>query len=249
MKFPLPWFGRLAMCFSLVLGASTSHAVSLNNTVMIPSTMTWMQDLSDVTSSTASDVVYMDNGDGTYTYMGMDSVSMMSGDLWDYSWTLTGDPDPLIGGSFTVTNTSSMMQTFDITFALPISPGFTNGYMTGSLSGTYSDFDNSGGATLNLNDWDGLIDGASRMNLFGFAGPCIGVGCSVTIGNVSEGPTLYTGDVTSTIGIHMNFELSAGDRVTFNTSFEVNPVPVPAAVWLFGSGLLGLIGIARRKKA
>ena len=26
-------------------------------------------------------------------------------------------------------------------------------------------------------------------------------------------------------------------------------VPVPAAVWLFGSGLLGLVGIARRKKA
>lgn len=29
----------------------------------------------------------------------------------------------------------------------------------------------------------------------------------------------------------------------------VNPVPVPAAVWLFGSGLLGLVGLARRKKA
>ena len=29
----------------------------------------------------------------------------------------------------------------------------------------------------------------------------------------------------------------------------VSAVPVPAAVWLFGSGLLGLIGIARRKKA
>ena len=26
-------------------------------------------------------------------------------------------------------------------------------------------------------------------------------------------------------------------------------IPIPAAVWLFGSGLLGLIGIARRKKA
>lgn len=26
-------------------------------------------------------------------------------------------------------------------------------------------------------------------------------------------------------------------------------IPVPAAIWLFGSGLLGLIGIARRKKA
>jgi hypothetical protein len=28
-----------------------------------------------------------------------------------------------------------------------------------------------------------------------------------------------------------------------------SPIPVPAAVWLFGSGLLGLVGIARRKKA
>lgn len=28
-----------------------------------------------------------------------------------------------------------------------------------------------------------------------------------------------------------------------------SPVPVPAAVWLFGSGLIGLVGVARRKKA
>ena len=28
-----------------------------------------------------------------------------------------------------------------------------------------------------------------------------------------------------------------------------NPVPVPAAVWLFGTGLLGLVGVARRKQA
>ena len=30
---------------------------------------------------------------------------------------------------------------------------------------------------------------------------------------------------------------------------DVNPVPVPAAVWLFGSGLIGLVGVARKKKA
>lgn len=28
---------------------------------------------------------------------------------------------------------------------------------------------------------------------------------------------------------------------------HVSPVPVPAAVWLFGSGLIGLVGMARRK--
>ena len=30
-------------------------------------------------------------------------------------------------------------------------------------------------------------------------------------------------------------------------TFSVSAVPIPAAVWLFGSGLLGLIGVARRK--
>jgi hypothetical protein len=33
------------------------------------------------------------------------------------------------------------------------------------------------------------------------------------------------------------------------TYAETTMVPLPAAVWLFGSGLLGVIGIARRKKA
>jgi hypothetical protein len=33
-----------------------------------------------------------------------------------------------------------------------------------------------------------------------------------------------------------------------NISVEVSSIPVPAAAWLFGSGLLGLIGVARRKK-
>ena len=30
---------------------------------------------------------------------------------------------------------------------------------------------------------------------------------------------------------------------------DVKVVPVPAAVWLFGSGLIGLVGVARRKRA
>jgi len=36
------------------------------------------------------------------------------------------------------------------------------------------------------------------------------------------------------------------DDLTFN---PVTAIPVPAAVWLFGSGLIGLIGVTRRKKA
>lgn len=32
-------------------------------------------------------------------------------------------------------------------------------------------------------------------------------------------------------------------------SGSISAVPVPAAVWLFGSGLMGLVGVARRRKA
>lgn len=54
------------------------------------------------------------------------------------------------------------------------------------------------------------------------------------------------------------FSLSDGITVNSGEGYIVNnhwidqspaAVPIPAAVWLFGSGLLGLIGVARRKKA
>lgn len=46
--------------------------------------------------------------------------------------------------------------------------------------------------------------------------------------------------------------IAQGNQVSIvsgTLSSAPDPVPVPAAVWLFGSGLLGLIGVARRKKA
>ena len=46
-------------------------------------------------------------------------------------------------------------------------------------------------------------------------------------------------------GIRGYFDIGSGNSM-YVTS--VSAVPVPAAVWLFGSGFLGLIGVARRKK-
>lgn len=40
--------------------------------------------------------------------------------------------------------------------------------------------------------------------------------------------------------------IPAGGEYILNVSLA--PVPIPAAVWLFGSGLLGLVTVARRKK-
>ena len=51
--------------------------------------------------------------------------------------------------------------------------------------------------------------------------------------------------------ISLDFSVVAGRQYVFGAEAEVgvwtSAVPVPAAVWLFASGLLGLIGIARRK--
>ena len=53
---------------------------------------------------------------------------------------------------------------------------------------------------------------------------------------------LANGDLR--VGMHVIAIGSGGSE-----SFVNNPVPLPAAVWLFGSGLLGLAGVARRKRA
>ena len=55
------------------------------------------------------------------------------------------------------------------------------------------------------------------------------------------------------------FRFSFGDQRTFNKDSDlaawavrdgdIGVVPIPAPVWLFSSGLIGLIGIARRKNA
>ena len=48
-------------------------------------------------------------------------------------------------------------------------------------------------------------------------------------------------------GVPMQTGPFPGQEPSFNG--VVSAVPVPAAVWLFGSGLLGLLGVARRRKA
>lgn len=43
-------------------------------------------------------------------------------------------------------------------------------------------------------------------------------------------------------------ENDAGSRRGFNLSLNIQPVPVPAAVWLFGSALAAFVGMGKRKQ-
>jgi hypothetical protein len=51
----------------------------------------------------------------------------------------------------------------------------------------------------------------------------------------------YTFDITYLGG--------TGNDIVLNVISSSPVIPIPPAVWLFGSGLIGLIGVARRKKS
>ena len=61
-------------------------------------------------------------------------------------------------------------------------------------------------------------------------------------------PGTCTG-INDTAGGAMQTGPFAGATPAFNGTGSLTAVPVPAAAWLMGSGLLGLVGVARRRKA
>jgi hypothetical protein len=188
---------------------------------------------------------YTPNPDGTFTYVGTKPASS----LWSFDWNITVDPDPLINATLGITNNSSITKHFDILFTLGVGSPFALGTMNGSMSASFQDFNNNGLVSLTNVNWSGRVDGADVMSLSTYDVTCGpgSPGCTGSLGTVSDGPLPF-GAVNSNIGLRLSFDLSAGDRATFTNYFEVIPVPLPAALWLFGAGLGVLTAFARKKK-
>ncbi len=106
----------------------------------------------------------------------------------------------------------------------------------------------------NVSDYDvtGVFDD-------GCAGSClVNTGPFSNVQSLGDDSVYWSGSELSSSNA-WNFDIFQGAQSHNSKSFElfawavhsgdVSAVPVPAAVWLFGSGLIGLLGVAKRKKS
>lgn len=104
----------------------------------------------------------------------------------------------------------------------------------------------TGTATASAGVWDATATGATLQNWYS-NGPQTSP--SAVTSELGTAQTLYgvTGDgSTSTIGKLQVYSLG---QLELSSNGTLSSVPIPAALWLFGSGLLGLAGVGRRKAA
>lgn len=158
-----------------------------------------------------------------------------------YSW-LAGTPN----NAWTSGNNATQTASYSNTSGFYQAAHNANGQY--ALSGTQS-------ATLNMADTNSFFQGmelgsAGLGQYHGFipaGGGTANLGNLATAGYVDQ--NLYYYQPTSARGANSTGTSVATIRTFADGHTELNPVPVPAAAYLFGSGLLGLVGIRRKNAA
>ena len=140
-----------------------------------------------------------------------------------------GVPEAIADGSFNLSaliNDSGLLASGTLDIGGTVAAlGFSSGtLLTGNLNAF--GFPNAGGDPL---EFLFEVTGGDAAGLYGGVGSIGGI--------ILSGGTGFTGDFTTDFS-------GSGTAVA-----DVAPIPLPAAVWLFGSGLLGLVGVSRRRRA
>ena len=152
----------------------------------------------------------------------------------DLTW--LADANAAVGSSYDTTNPGSgLINWADAnSWAAELDvAGITGWRLPGTLTPDATCDTQSGGFSTGYN-----CTGSEMGNLFyNVPGNTAGYPSStVPFSNVQNG--WYWSATPTSGGVAWIFHMIAGD---------VGAAPLPAALWLFGSGLLGLIGVARRK--
>ena len=187
--------------------------------------------------------------------------------------------DPIGFGSTTQQAVDAFTTGFNFGGGGDFQPQILDNYTgnpTGSMAATIETTDATGQALqFSALDFAGLYQGVNTFllppdhlaNCTGEADGALGGTCGTT-GVADTNPQLsnplgYNVQIDGTVGGALDYGVVvdyAGTIAGSGTTFDGNEahwrlegvmtvVPVPAAVWLFGSGLLGLVGVARRRRA
>jgi hypothetical protein len=175
---------------------------------------------------------------------GQDPNSTKNGKIEPQGAALLLGSAPISSGANIEQMTVGNLGTALLAFTSDISYLTTNGYATGGSVFTWANGSNggnvwgaggasaNGGSTNFYNQGNGASQAGialgSSTGLYGFTGN----------GGTGQLESYVLGD---------NLTLSSTGALSISSA--TSPVPLPAAVWLFGSGLLGLLGVGRRRAA
>jgi hypothetical protein len=185
-------------------------------------------------------ITYIGDGGGTFTTV----MPAFPGDVFNNAGTpRTGLPDiDGLSGLPTYTNGGDGESTRTIGETVSIDWDTSGAFPTIqiiSITADALDFTGSWSADMTSPYLVGLIPAGADSELnSSLAGPQEDIYDAVIIAAIAtSAPPAFT-------------PLPTGDPLFGTFTFSAaSAVPIPAGIWLFGSGLLGLVGISRRKKA
>ena len=226
----------------------------------------WAGTVSGCTPETCNWSISVDGEDvmnGMYTadpITGDITLMPVEADLGDgvtLSFGMSGNIDPILGFSVSA-STGSSGSTFGFTLNLPIAlqgPIDANSSVSYTLTSTALE-----GAQIAPVVGDNIV---SAFEVDTSIGGLPSLNKGVDVGDVfffTPGPDTqnspvftasnsFTGDLAyDLMTVKIDFSLSPNSNVGLSGFVQQLAVPIPATVWLFGSGLLGLVGVARRRK-
>jgi len=230
--------GVLSICFAPAAAAISTYDASAGLTITLDSVIdvdgnavdaagNWAVTAEGFEDQTLTDVfgaatVSVTNTIAPLTSLGVGGSVNQASNSSGSATNGSSSADTLTSLEIFVENTFTGSLNFNFSFSASVDATIAGGTTANDFAGSaVSVFDDLGFDYIDIFT-DVSIDGTDAIPLTG-----------------TFGFTLLDADVNTVIG----FVDSYGQ-----TAATAPPIPVPAAVWLFGSGLLGLVGVARRKK-